>query len=141
MKKEALKKYDSVLGEISFGSSKLDFCDSNVNFVPVSSKKGWSVQSEGYSVNGVVVNEPQPVEVIYNEDLLLLPEEVHNKVVTSEGIKSVGEYFYYIDDCKNVDSLPVISVKIGGKDYELRGEDYTVEVINENIIFFILFSF
>lgn len=132
LKRDVLHEKNTELGEISFGSTQIDFCDSNVDYVPIAPNNGWNaswkVQADSYTVDGIVVNKPQIVQLVYNDNWLIVPEGVYKNVTTSSGVHSIGGNLHYIENCNNVDALPVITLKIGGKDYEIRGEDYTRKV-------------
>eukprot|EP00299_Pterocystis_sp_00344_P014525 c7202_g1_i1.p1 GENE.c7202_g1_i1~~c7202_g1_i1.p1 ORF type:complete len:400 (+),score=82.33 c7202_g1_i1:35-1201(+) len=122
-----LGKEDGKPGELTFGGIDTSKFTGELAYVPLSNETYWALSLDGITVNGKSVTQSQRVIVDSGTSLLAGPvNEVAALAATVGAKKSWINPQEYTVPCNSISSLPTITFHIGGKAYELTGEDYTI---------------
>nr|XP_046270315.1 napsin-A [Scatophagus argus] len=118
----------SVGGELILGGTDPQYYSGDVHYVNVTRKAYWQIQMNGVEVGnqlGLCKASCQAI-VDTGTSLIVGPKEEIRALQKAIGALPLvmGEYMI---DCKRIPSLPVISFNIGGKMFNLTGEDYVVK--------------
>ncbi len=122
------KKDKDAGGEITFGGVDTDHFEGKLAYAPVIRKGYWEVALEKVKMGGKVLPFTTNRAIIdTGSSLFAIPKTEAEDINKELGGKDNGNGQYIIP-CESLDSLPVISLQFGGKEYELTGRDYVLEV-------------
>ncbi|XP_066564889.1 cathepsin D [Amia ocellicauda] len=118
----------SVGGELVLGGVDPNYYDGELHYVNVTRKAYWQIALDGVSVGNQLSLCKGGCQAIVDTGTSLM-------VGPSQEIralqKAIGAYPLlmgeYLIDCKKIPSLPVITITIGGKPFNLTGEDYILK--------------
>merc|ERR1712232_1337091 len=121
-----LQEDASAKGELVFGGvDKSHYTGELVN-VPLTSETYWEVSLDKLSFGSdAVVSSPQHAIIDSGTSLLAGPTDAVKSLAAKVGATSVMGKEYVID-CSKVESLPKLSITLGGQEFELEGKDYTI---------------
>ncbi|KAM7372289.1 hypothetical protein PAMP_009468 [Pampus punctatissimus] len=122
----------AVGGELMLGGTDPQYYTGDLHYVNVTRKAYWQIKMDGAQVGKQLTLCKAGCQAIIDTGTSLIIGPVEEVRVLQKAIGALpllmGEYFI---DCKRIPSLPVISFNIGGKMFNLTGEDY---VIKESIL-------
>jgi saccharopepsin len=123
-------------GEIMFGGYNEDAFEGELSTHPIFPPNATQWQIEP---NSVTLTSPNG-SVLLDESLagntailttafsyIMFPQRIGNMIM--EHVPIIDDDCWICTSCENVPSLPVISLNLGGREFKLRGEDYTVKGI------------
>ncbi|KAG7239451.1 hypothetical protein INR49_028922 [Caranx melampygus] len=118
----------AVGGELMLGGTDPQYYTGDVHYVNVTRKAYWQIKMDGVAVGNQLTLCKAGCQAIVDTGTSLIVgprEEVRalQKVIGALPLL-MGEYFI---DCKKIPSLPVISFNIGGKMFNMTGEDYIMK--------------
>lgn len=118
----------AVGGELMLGGTDPQFYTGDLHYVNVARKAYWQISMDGVSVGNQLTLCQSSCQAIVDTgtSLIVGPSEEIRALQKAIGALPIlmGEYFI---DCKKIPSLPVISFNIGGKMFNLTGEDYIMK--------------
>jgi len=117
----------SATGELIFGGiDKSHFTGELVN-VPLTSETYWEVSLDKVTYGSdTIVGSAQKAIIDSGTSLLAGPKDAVASLAQKAGATSIAGGKEYILNCSNVDSLPTLTVTLGGKDFALEGKDYVL---------------
>lgn len=120
----------AVGGELILGGTDPQYYTGELHYVNVTRKAYWQIGVTGIEVGNQLTLCKASCQAIVDTGTSLITGPVNEIRALQKAIGALplimGEYMI---DCKKIPSLPVVSFNIGGKMYNLTGEDY---VINES---------
>lgn len=118
----------AVGGELMLGGTDPQYYTGDLHYVNVTRKAYWQIKMDGVAVGNQLTLCKAGCQAIVDTgtSLIVGPREEVRALQKAIGALPLlmGEYFI---DCKKIPSLPVISFNIGGKMFNLTGEDYIVK--------------
>uniref|UniRef100_A0A8C7XLS2 Peptidase A1 domain-containing protein n=1 Tax=Oryzias sinensis TaxID=183150 RepID=A0A8C7XLS2_9TELE len=119
-------------GELILGGIDPQYFSGDLHYVNVTRKAYWQIQMDRVDVGNQLTLCKAGCQSIVDTgtSLMVGPAEEIRALHKAIGALPLlmGEYFI---DCKKIPSLPVISFNIGGKTFNLTGEDYILKVITK----------
>jgi len=122
---------DSNGGQLVLGGVDDSLYTGEINYLPITREGYWQVKMDGMTVGGdssmACVGGCQAV-LDTGTSLIVGPKaqmEAINKAIGAKIIPITGQA---IIDCDKLSELPVISFNLGGKKYDLTGEEYVLKV-------------
>ncbi|XP_008158487.2 cathepsin D [Eptesicus fuscus] len=116
-------------GELMLGGTDSKFYKGPLSYLNVTRKAYWQVHMEQVDVGSGLTLCKEGCEAIVDTGTSLIVGPVDEVRELQKAIGAVpliqGEYMI---PCEKVSSLPEVTLKLGGKDYKLRAEDYTLKV-------------
>merc|ERR1712232_700544 len=110
----ALPSDASSKGELSFGGVDKDKYSGDFTYVPLTNETYWQISMESMKFgDGAVISSPIKAIVDSGTSLLAGPKDIVSELASKAGAKSVLGKEYTID-CSKVDSLPSLTVTLGG---------------------------
>jgi saccharopepsin len=118
----------SAQGELVFGGIDKSHYTGELVQVPLISETYWEVSLDKLSFGSdVVVSSKQNAIIDSGTSLLAGPTEAVKSLASKVGATSVASGKEYTVDCQKVSSLPKLTVTLGGHEFELEGQDYTIQ--------------
>ncbi|XP_071330340.1 napsin-A isoform X2 [Trachinotus anak] len=118
----------AVGGELTLGGTDPQYYTGDLHYVNVTRKAYWQIKMDGVTVGNQLTLCKAGCQAIVDTgtSLIVGPREEIRALQKAIGALPLlmGEYFI---DCKKIPSLPVISLNIGGKMFNLTGEDYIMK--------------
>ncbi|XP_022612789.1 cathepsin D-like [Seriola dumerili] len=118
----------AVGGELTLGGTDPQYYTGDLHYVNVTRKAYWQIEMNGVAVGNQLTLCKAGCQAIVDTgtSLIVGPREEIRALQKAIGALPLlmGEYFI---DCKKIPSLPVISFNIGGKMFNLTGEDYILK--------------
>ncbi|XP_041812236.1 napsin-A [Chelmon rostratus] len=115
-------------GELTLGGTDPQYYTGDLHYVNVTRKAYWQIQVNGVEVGNQLSLCKAGCQAIVDTGTSLLVGPVEEIRALQKAVGALpllmGEYFI---DCKRIPSLPVISFNIGGKMFNLTGEDYVLK--------------
>jgi len=116
----------SAQGELVFGGVDKSHYTGELKKVPLTSETYWEVSLDKMSFGSdEVVSSSQHAIIDSGTSLLAGPTDAVKSLAAKVGATSVMGKEYVID-CSKVESLPKLSITLGGQEFELEGKDYTI---------------
>ncbi|KAI9295824.1 putative aspartic endopeptidase, partial [Neoconidiobolus thromboides FSU 785] len=115
-------------GELIFGGVNHDHFDGRLTWVPVTRKGYWEVALDKVAFGDDEIDLPKTGAAIdTGSSLLVVPTNLADMINSFIGAKK-GFGGQYSIDCSKVDSLPPLTLTLGGKPFVLEGRDYILQV-------------
>ncbi|XP_031176569.1 napsin-A [Sander lucioperca] len=118
----------AVGGELMLGGTDPQYYTGDLHYVNVTRKAYWQIMMSGVDVGNQLTLCKAGCQAIVDTgtSLIVGPKEEIRALHKAIGALPLlmGEYLI---DCKRIPSLPAISFNIGGKTFNLTGEDYVVQ--------------
>lgn len=116
-------------GELLLGGTDPQYYTGNFNYVNVTRKAYWEVHMDQLNVGDQLTLCKGGCAAIVDTGTSLITGPKEEVLALQKAIGAIpltqGEYMV---QCEKVSSLPVISLKFGGQEYTLTGEQYTLKV-------------
>uniref|UniRef100_A0A3B3BED7 Cathepsin D-like n=1 Tax=Oryzias melastigma TaxID=30732 RepID=A0A3B3BED7_ORYME len=116
-------------GELILGGTDPQYFSGDLHYVNVTRKAYWQIQMDRVDVGNQLTLCKTGCQSIVDTGTSLMVGPAAEIRALHKAIGALpllmGEYFI---DCKKIPSLPVISFNIGGKMFNLTGEDYVLKV-------------
>lgn len=123
-------------GEITFGGINQDHYTGEITWAPVVRQGYWEVGISNVNFGGkAFATKVKSGAIDTGTSLFAMPvADADALVAQMPGVtKALGQS---VIDCAQVDTLPELSMTIGGKEFVLRGSDYTLNVSGQCIVGF-----
>ncbi|XP_061080792.1 napsin-A [Conger conger] len=118
----------AVGGELVLGGADAQHYEGPLHYVKVSRKAYWQITMDGVSVGNQLALCKGGCQAIVDTGTSMITGPVDEVRALQKAIGALpllmGEYLI---DCKKIPSLPVISLTLGGKQFNLTGEDYILK--------------
>lgn len=118
----------AVGGELILGGTDPQYYTGDLHYVNVTRKAYWQIEVSGVNVGSQLTLCKDGCEAIVDTGTSLIVGPVAEIRALHKAIGALplimGEYMI---DCKRIPTLPVVSFNIGGKMYNLTGEDYIMK--------------
>ncbi|KAM9783932.1 napsin-A isoform 2-T2 [Syngnathus typhle] len=118
----------AVGGELMLGGSDPQYYTGDLHYVNVTRKAYWQIKMNEVAVGNQLTLCKTGCQAIVDTGTSLMVGPVEEIRALQKAVGALpllmGEYFI---DCKKIHSLPVISFNIGGKMFNLTGEDYVMK--------------
>lgn len=118
----------AVGGELMLGGSDPQYYTGDLHYVNVSRKAYWQIKTSSIEVGNQLTLCKDGCQAIVDTGTSLMVGPVPEIRALHKAIGALpllmGEYMI---DCKKIPTLPVISFNIGGKMFNLTGEDYVLK--------------
>ncbi|KAM9345798.1 napsin-A [Symphorus nematophorus] len=118
----------TVGGELMLGGTDPQYYTGDLHYVNVTRKAYWQIQVNGVEVGNQLTLCKASCQAIVDTGTSQIVGPVEEIRALQKAIGALpllmGEYWI---DCKKIPSLPVISFNIGGKMFNLTGEDYVMK--------------
>ncbi|EIN12681.1 acid protease [Punctularia strigosozonata HHB-11173 SS5] len=117
-------------GTLAIGGTVSSTYTGDIDYFPIVQKAHWVVQADGMSVNSQVVPGTTGVQAMMDTgtSLIVMPNATWQALATAIGAKP-GPGNLLVRNCT---SLPVVALRIGGKDYSIATEDLVLDAIEIN---------
>ncbi|XP_066969087.1 lysosomal aspartic protease-like, partial [Macrobrachium rosenbergii] len=119
-------------GELVLGGSDPAHYEGEFHYVPVSRVGYWQLTTDAIKVGGVTKEFCNPCESIVDTGTSLIagPKADVKSIMHDLGAFPIiaGEY---IINCNKVESMPIVSFTLGGRDFELTGPELVIENVDE----------
>ncbi|XP_075044021.1 cathepsin D-like [Mixophyes fleayi] len=116
-------------GELLLGGTDPKYYTGDFNYVSVTRKAYWEVHMDQLGVGDQLTLCKGGCEAIVDTGTSLITGPKEEVIALQKAIGAVpltqGEYMV---QCDKVPSLPVISLRLGGREYTLTGDQYTLKV-------------
>ncbi|KAG9340357.1 hypothetical protein JZ751_021470 [Albula glossodonta] len=118
----------AVGGELMLGGTDKQYYDGELHYMNVTRKAYWQIGMDQVSVGNQLTLCKEGCQAIVDTgtSLIVGPSQEIRALQKAIGALPLlmGEYMI---DCKKIPSLPVISLTLGGKQFNLTGEDYVMK--------------
>ncbi|KAJ3130181.1 Vacuolar protease A [Nowakowskiella sp. JEL0407] len=123
-----LGKTEQSGGLITFGGVSPEHFTLPIHWIPVTQKAYWEVDMQFVTLNKSDIGITTRRAIIdTGSSLLVLPTSEATKINNQIGGKK-GFNGQYTVDCATVSKLPELDIRLGGKKFTLRGEEYILKV-------------
>ncbi|KAJ8251571.1 hypothetical protein GJAV_G00222780 [Gymnothorax javanicus] len=126
----------AVGGELVLGGTDEKHYEGALHYVNVTRKAYWQIAMDSVSVGNQLTLCNSGCQAIVDTGTSLIVGPVEEVRALQRAIGALpllmGEYFI---DCKKVPSLPVISFTLGGKQFNLTGDDYVLKETQMGVSF------
>lgn len=114
-------------GELVLGGVDSDHYTGDITYVPVSSEGYWQFEMTSAVVNGVNVCDNCQAIADTGTSLIAVSYDQYENVQAAIGATYSDEYYGYMLDCSSIDSLPVLTLTLGGTEFTIEPKDYVIE--------------
>ena len=115
-------------GEIIFGGSDPKYYTGDFHYLPVDQEGYWQFHMNGISVDGSKYCDGGCEAIADTGTTLIVgPTDEIDKLNNQLGATQ-DQFGDYIFDCSQIDSLPPVTINLGGKDFVLTKDDYVWKV-------------
>lgn len=119
------------MGEMTLGGLDSSHYTGSLFYQPLSSETYWSIKLDDIQLGGSSVSTVKTGIIDTGTSLLAGPTADVKAIAAKLGAKpSILNPNEFTIDCSKVSSLPSINVGFGGKQFELTGKDYVLNVEN-----------
>ncbi|KAM9434393.1 cathepsin D-like [Clarias gariepinus] len=112
-------------GELMLGGFDQQYFDGDLFYLNVTRKAYWQIEMDAVKVGGTLTLCKDGCQAIVDTGTSMITGPVQEIRALNKAIGAIplimGEYWI---DCKKTPSLPVVSFTMGGKTFNLTGEDY-----------------
>uniref|UniRef100_A0A672KHS0 Cathepsin D-like n=1 Tax=Sinocyclocheilus grahami TaxID=75366 RepID=A0A672KHS0_SINGR len=116
-------------GELMLGGFDQQYFDGDLHYVNVTRKAYWQIKMDEVQVGGTLTLCKNGCQAIVDTGTSMITGPVQEVRALQKAIGAIpllmGEYWI---DCKRIPSLPVVSFSLGGKMFNLTGENYVLKV-------------
>uniref|UniRef100_A0A8C1FIC3 Peptidase A1 domain-containing protein n=1 Tax=Cyprinus carpio carpio TaxID=630221 RepID=A0A8C1FIC3_CYPCA len=121
-------------GELMLGGFDQQYFDGDLHYVNVTRKAYWQIKMEEVQVGGTLTLCKNGCQAIVDTGTSMITGPVQEVRALQKAIGAIpllmGEYWI---DCKRIPSLPVVSFSLGGKMFNLTGEEYVLKVTHMGV--------
>lgn len=121
-------------GELMLGGFDQQYFDGDLHYVNVTRKAYWQIKMDEVQVGGTLTLCKNGCQAIVDTGTSMITGPVQEVRALQKAIGAIpllmGEYWI---DCKRIPSLPVVSLSLGGKMFNLTGEDYVLKVTHMGV--------
>jgi len=114
-------------GEMTLGGLDSNHYEGDLTYVDLTSETYWETKLDGLTINGKSQTTATKVILDTGTSILAGPSADVKALAASVGAKP---FFLnpkeYTISCSKIDTLPTITVTMGGKDFTLEGKDYVI---------------
>lgn len=113
-------------GECTFGGIDKDAYTGKIDYIPVRRRGYWEIELEAVKFGKDELElENTGAAIDTGTSLIVTPTDIAEMLNAQIGAEKSWNGQYTID-CAKVPGLPKLAFRFGGKDFELSGEDYTL---------------
>ncbi|XP_026063624.1 cathepsin D-like [Carassius auratus] len=116
-------------GELMLGGFDQQYFDGDLHYVNVTRKAYWQIKMDEVQVGGSLTLCKNGCQAVVDTGTSVITGPVQEVRALQKAIGAIpllmGEYWI---DCKRIPSLPVVSLSLGGKMFNLTGEDYVLKI-------------
>uniref|UniRef100_A0A672M360 Cathepsin D-like n=1 Tax=Sinocyclocheilus grahami TaxID=75366 RepID=A0A672M360_SINGR len=121
-------------GELMLGGFDQQYFDGDLHYVNVTQKAYWQIKMDEVQVGGTLTLCKNGCQAIVDTGTSMITGPVQEVRALQKAIGAIpllmGEYWI---DCKRIPSLPVVSISLGGKMFNLTGEDYVLKMTHMGV--------
>ncbi|XP_016320725.1 cathepsin D-like [Sinocyclocheilus anshuiensis] len=121
-------------GELMLGGFDQQYFDGDLHYVNVTRKAYWQIKMDEVQVGGTLTLCKNGCQAIVDTGTSMITGPVQEVRALQKAIGAIpllmGEYWI---DCKRIPSLPVVSFSLGGKMFNLTGENYVLKVTHMGV--------
>lgn len=121
-------------GELMLGGFDQQYFDGDLHYVNVTRKAYWQIKMDEVRVGGTLTLCKNGCQAIVDTGTSVITGPVQEVRALQKAIGAIpllkGEYWI---DCKRIPSLPVVSLGLGGKMFNLTGADYVLKMTHMGV--------
>lgn len=121
-------------GELMLGGFDQQYFDGDLHYVNVTRKAYWQIKMDEVQVGGTLTLCKNGCQAVVDTGTSMITGPVQEVRALQKAIGAIpllmGEYWI---DCKKIPSLPVVSLSLGGKMFNLTGEDYVLKMTHMGV--------
>lgn len=121
-------------GELMLGGFDQQYFDGDLHYVNVTRKAYWQIKMDEFRVGGTLTLCKNGCQAIVDTGTSMITGPVQEVRALQKAIGAIpllkGEYWI---DCKRIPSLPVVSLGLGGKMFNLTGADYVLKMTHMGV--------
>uniref|UniRef100_A0A673MF47 Cathepsin D-like n=1 Tax=Sinocyclocheilus rhinocerous TaxID=307959 RepID=A0A673MF47_9TELE len=121
-------------GELMLGGFDQQYFDGDLHYVNITRKAYWQIKMDEVQVGGTLTLCKNGCQAIVDTGTSMITGPVQEVRALQKAIGAIplllGEYWI---DCKRIPSLPVVSISLGGKMFNLTGEDYVLKMTHMGV--------
>lgn len=114
-------------GELILGGVDPDHYSGAFTYVPISTQGYWQFQMTSAIVNGVSVCNNCQAIADTGTSLIAVPYNQYANIQEAIGATFSEDYNSYMLDCSSIDSLPELTLTLGGNEFTIEPMDYLIE--------------
>ncbi|TKR76286.1 hypothetical protein L596_017445 [Steinernema carpocapsae] len=115
-------------GQITYGAIDGKNCDSNINYVPLTSKTYWQFALSGFSTGSYSYSNTDQVISDTGTSWIYAPQAVVDGVISATGATFNGDAGVYSVPCSQMKTLPDWVLTIGGHKYTIPSVEYVLDL-------------
>jgi hypothetical protein len=116
-------------GELTIGGIDKSKFKGKLFWQSLSSKSYWEIEMDDLQFQGRSVTAVNTAIVDTGTSLITGPSDEIDRIAQTLGASSAGfGSGEYMIDCNSIDSLPNLDIMIGGRNFTLTGEQYTIKI-------------
>ena len=133
-KPKSFDTFEDGFGELTLGASDPNRFTGHLNYVPVDNRTYWQIRMDGIKIGGHSESEvcSEGCEAVVDTGTWLIsgPTDEIDRLNKQLGAQLNQFLNVYLFPCGEVESLPTVSLSIGGKEYPLHHRDYVITFSN-----------
>ena len=99
----------------------------DITYVPITTEGYWQFEMNSAELNGVSVCDNCQAIADTGTSLICVPNSQYENIQNAIGATYNYDYYTYTVDCSTVDSLPALTMNIGGTTFTLEASDYILQ--------------